>query len=123
MNYKVDGIGEVVIMLNDKSYVTYNDIDFSGIGSFKVMAIASDERTVGGKVEIRLDSPTGQLLGTGDVEKGMPKPTKVTISPTAGFHNLYVVFTNPSNGGKPICALMDITVEKEGTASVSGSGK
>jgi cytochrome c len=125
MNYKVDGIGEVVIALNDKGYVAYNDIDFSGIGAFKVMGVASDDRTVGGKVEIRLDSPTGQLLGTGDVEKGMPKPTKIAINPTAGFHNLYVVFSNPNNGGKPLYALMDITVEKSvgTTPSVSGSGK
>ena len=81
MKYKIDGLGEVVIALNDKGYVAYNDIDFSGIGAFKIMAVASDDRTVGGKVEIRIDSPTGQLLGTGDVEKGTPKPTKVSISP------------------------------------------
>jgi cytochrome c len=123
MNYKVDGVGEIVIALNDKGYVSYNDIDFSGIGAFKVMGVASDDRTVGGKVEIRLDSPTGQLLGTGDIEKGAPKPTKITISPTAGFHNLYLVFSNPNNGGKPLYALMDITVEKDGGTGVSGSGK
>ena len=122
MNYKVDGIGEVVIALNDKGYVAYNDIDFSGIGAFKVMGIASDDRTTGGKVEIRLDSPTGQLLGTGDIEKGVPKPTKIPISPTSGFHNLYLVFSNPNNGGKPLYALTDISVEKSG-GSVSGSGK
>ena len=123
MNYKVDGLGEIVIALNDKGYVAYNDIDFSGIGSFNVMAIASDERTVGGKIEIRLDSPSGQLLGTGEVEKGMPKPTKIVINPTTGFHNLYVVFSNPNNGGKPLYALMDISVEKSGGNGVSGSGK
>ena len=123
MNYKVDGLGEIVIALNDQGYVAYNDIDFSGIGSFNVMAIASDERTVGGKIEIRLDSPSGPLLGTGEVEKGMPKPTKIVINPTTGFHNLYVVFSNPNNGGKPLYALMDISVEKSGGNGVSGSGK
>jgi cytochrome c len=122
MNYKVDGIGEIVIALNDKGFVAYNDIDFSGIGAFKIMGISSDDRTTGGKVEIRIDSPTGALLGTGDIEKGIPKPTKVAISPTAGIHNLYLVFSNPNNGGKPLYALMDITVEKDG-GSVSGSGK
>ena len=122
MNYKVDGVGEVVIALNDKGYVAYNDIDFSGIGAFKVMGMASNERAVGGKVEIRLDSPTGQLLGTGNIEKGTPKPTKIAISPTTGFHNLYLVFSNPNNGGKPLYSLLDITVEKNG-GSVSGSGK
>ena len=122
MNYKIDGLGEVVIALNDKGYVAYNDIDFSGIGAFKVMGMASNERAVGGKVEIRLDSPTGQLLGTGDIEKGTPKPTKIAISPTTGFHTLYLVFSNPNNGGKPLYSLVDITVEKSET-SVSGSGK
>jgi cytochrome c len=123
MKYKVDGIGEVVIATTDKSYVSFNDIDLTNIGAFTIMATASDDRTSGGKIEIRLDSPTGQLLGTGDVDKGMPKPNKISIAPTAGFHNLYLVFTNPNNGGKPLFALMDITAEKDGGTGVSGSGK
>ena len=122
MKYKIDGLGEVVIALGDKSYVSYNDLDLTDVGAFTVMAVASDDRTAGGKVEIRLDSPTGQLLGTGEVTKAAPKPIKVPINASTGFHNLYLVFTNADNKGKPLFALMDITAEKE-TGSVSGSGK
>lgn len=112
MKYKIDGIGEVVVALGDKSYVSYNDLDLTDVGAFTVMAVASDDRTAGGKVEIRLDSPTGQLLGTGEVLKAAPKPIKVPINASTGFHNLYLVFTNPDNKGKPLFALMDISAEK-----------
>ena len=123
MKYKVDGLGEVVIALGDKSYVSYNDLDLTDVGAFTVMAVASDDRTAGGKVEIRLDSPTGQLLGTGDVmAKAPPKPIKIPINASTGFHNLYLVFTNADNKGKPLFALMDITAEKN-AGGVSGSGK
>jgi cytochrome c len=122
MNYKIDGLGEVVIALGDKSYVSYNDLDLTDVGAFTVMAVASDDRTAGGKVEIRLDSPTGQLLGTGEVLKAAPKPLKVPINASTGFHNLYLVFTNADNKGKPLFALMDITAEKN-DRGVSGSGK
>jgi cytochrome c len=122
MKYKVDGLGEVVIATADKSYVSYNDIDLTGIGAFTIMAVASDDRTAGGKVEIRLDSPIGQLLGTAEVTKAAPKPIKVPINASTGFHNLFLVFTNADNKGKPLFAVMDITAEKE-VGGVSGSGK
>jgi cytochrome c len=122
MKYTIDGLGEVVIATTDKSYVSFNDIDLTSIGAFTVMAVASDDRTAGGKVEIRMDSPTGQLLGTADIGKTLPKPVKVPINPSTGFHNLYLVFSNPDNKGKPLLALIDITAEKE-MGGVSGSGK
>ena len=90
MNYKIDGMGEVVIASADKSYVSYNDIDFTGIEAFTVMAIASDDRTAGGKVEIHLDSTTGQLLGSGEVGKSTMKPVKIPVAAT-GTHNLFLV--------------------------------
>ena len=111
MNYKIDGLGEVVIASADKSYVSYNDIDFTGIQAFTVMAVASDDRTAGGKVEIHLDSPTGQLLGSGEVVKSSMKPVKIPVAAT-GTHNLFLVFTNPENKGKPLFALMDIMADK-----------
>ncbi len=121
LKYKLEGVGEVVIV-SDKSFISFNDIDFTGIGAFTIMANASNERTAGGKVEIRLDSPTGQLLGTGDVTKATSSPIKVPVSANVGFHNLFLVFANPESKGKPLFALTDITVEKE-VGGVSGSGR
>ncbi|MCU0469351.1 MAG: carbohydrate-binding protein, partial [Arcicella sp.] len=112
MKYKIEGLGEAVIALTDKSYASFNDIDFTNIKAFTVMAIASDERTAGGNIEIRLDSPTGQLVGTGEITKGMPKPIKIPINNATGMHSLFLVFTNSDNKGKPLFALMDLTAEK-----------
>ena len=112
MKFKIDGLGEVVIASTDKSYASYSNIDLTNIGAFSVMATASDERTAGGNVEIRLDSPTGQLLGSAQVGKGTPKSIKIPITATTGFHNLFLVFANPEAKGKPLFAVMDITAEK-----------
>jgi cytochrome c len=111
LKYKIDGLGEVVVV-SDKSYVSYNDIDLTNIGAFSVMATAADERTAGGNVEIRLDSPKGQLLGSAQVGKGVAKPIKIPITVTTGFHNLFLVFANPEAKGKPLFAVMEITAEK-----------
>jgi cytochrome c len=111
LKYKIDGLGEVVVV-SDKSYVSYNDIDLTNIGAFSVMATAADERTAGGNVEIRLDSPMGQLLGSAQVGKGVAKPIKIPITATTGFHNLFLVFANPEAKGKPLFAVMEITAEK-----------
>lgn len=112
MKYKIDGLGEVIIAMADKGYTSFNDIDLTNIGAFSVMATAADERTAGGNVEIRLDSPTGQLLGSAAVGKGLPKPIKVPITASTGFHNLFLVFANAEAKGKPLFAVMDITAEK-----------
>ena len=112
MKYKIDGLGEVVVAMADKGYTSFNNIDLTNIGAFSVMATAADERTAGGNVEIRLDSPTGQLLGSAQVGKGAPKPIKVPITATTGFHNIFLVFANPEAKGKPLFAVMDITAEK-----------
>ncbi|MBC7923067.1 MAG: PQQ-dependent sugar dehydrogenase [Ferruginibacter sp.] len=80
---------------------------------------------VGGRVEIRLDSPTGELLGETEVKaeqfniKRMPGgadafwgrppvndrnaktiPSKVAIKETSGVHDLYFVFKNDKATGK-----------------------
>ena len=70
------------------------------------MAIAADERTAGGKLEARLDSPTGKLIGEADVKQGSMGSVKLPFGqPVTGRHKLYLVFVNPTAGEKPLFAL------------------
>lgn len=51
-------------MTGDGSYLGYKQVDLTGISQIEVSAMAmSRVGATGGRVEIRLDSPTGQLIG------------------------------------------------------------
>jgi cytochrome c len=113
VKYSVNGLGEVVVAMADKSYIAFNQIDLTSINSFTVNAIASDDRTVGGKIELHLDSPNGQLIGSGEVTKSSSKPLKIAVNTAnIGTRNLYFVFTNSDTKGKALFALVDINAEK-----------
>jgi cytochrome c len=88
-----------------------------------VMGFATDDRTAGGKIEIHLDTKTGPLLGTGEILRGMPKPTKIAVNGQSGKHNLFFVFTNSAASGKALFALSDISFEREKPAETTGGGK
>ncbi len=113
VKHSVNGLGEIVVAVADKGYIAFNQIDLTSINSFAVNAIASDDRTVGGKIEVRLDSPNGQLIGSGEVSKSTNSPLKIAVNTAnVGTHNLYFVFTNPDTKGKALFALVDINAEK-----------
>ncbi|MFD2144789.1 carbohydrate-binding protein [Mucilaginibacter antarcticus] len=57
------------------------------------------ENTPGGTIEVRLDSPTGALLGQAEYEQLDLKPktqnwVKAELKETTGLHDLYFVFKN-----------------------------
>ncbi len=112
MKVKIDGIGEIVAALADKGYIAFENIDFTGISGFDLAAFASDERTVGGKVELHLDSPTGPAISSADVVKGSTNPITLSTQGTTGTHQLYFVFVNPEAKGKALFAVSDITAIK-----------
>jgi cytochrome c len=64
----VAGLGFSVVPFAN-SYLGFNDIDLAGISVIELNAAAQKrEGSVGGKVEIHLDSPTGPIVGTQEVE-------------------------------------------------------
>ncbi|MCL6592021.1 MAG: carbohydrate-binding protein, partial [Firmicutes bacterium] len=79
-------------------YVVYNNIDFgSGATGFEAR-VASN--TSGGNIEIRLDSPSGTLVGTCSVSGTGGWQTwttrTCTVSGASGTHNLVLRFTGGS---------------------------
>lgn len=106
------------------SYVALKDIDLKGISSFMIFATAPAQQlnSVGGKVELRLGSPTGKLLG----ESSIIKPTQeFNNNPTilsipvgvlsadilAKNQNIYLVFVNKEIPDKPLMVVLRAEVK------------
>ena len=87
--------GADVGYINNGSYLGYKKIDFDkGFHYFEARVASA---TAGGKIEIRLDSATGTLIGTLAVPSTGGWQTYITkacpITGATGIHDLYLVFT------------------------------
>ena len=117
-------------------HLGFTDLDLTGIKQLEIAASANRrDNQVGGEIEIRLDSPTGEILGTtkiespelrgpatGGVVDGKAPPTaggrgarpgasvKVDLKETTGRHAVYFVFKNEA--AKPGDRLLSLTTVK-----------
>jgi len=85
--------------ITNGSYTVYNNVNLTSLNSFTA-SVASNG--VGGNIQVRLDSVTGTVIGTCTVPAntgGWQDWINVTCSltPTTGFHNLYLVYTGGSS--------------------------
>jgi cytochrome c len=111
------------LMAGDNSYFALKEIDLTGILQIDVLATINQRNGgIGGSVEIRQESPTGELLGQsekiGRKEGGGFRPpqgvnpiewrrqnanrAKVTLKPTTGMQDLYFVFKNADAKGEQV---------------------
>jgi hypothetical protein len=86
---------------DEGDYLGFSAIDLSSVNVLKVLYATAG----GGVVEVRLDSPTGKLIGTWEP---LPtggwtawQPASIALTPTAGVHALYLVGAS----GSGICNL------------------
>jgi len=85
--------------------VKLEQIDLTGISEVVIAAVAPAQYTVGGKVEVRIDSESGPLLGeTPMLEKtegtaAPPAQLHAALKPTTGAHDVYFVFKNDQAKG------------------------
>jgi cytochrome c len=103
-------------MVGDQSYIGFKDIDMTGIKEIMLYLGMNDrDGAKGASVEIRLDSPTGKLIGQTDKVTEAPnggfKPSAAvsrlewrrqnsakslaSLSAVSGKHDIYFVFKNP----------------------------
>jgi cytochrome c len=114
----------------DNSSFALKQVDLTGIQQIDILAAVNQRnRGVGGSVEVRLGSPTGELLGQseqiGPKEAGGFRPPQgvnpiewrrqnanraaVKIKPTTGIQDLYFVFKNPqANSDQVLMAIQEI---------------
>jgi cytochrome c len=92
------GGGAGLIGLNAGDWAAYEPVNFTGVDSLSFRVASSQ---AGGGIELRKDSPTGELLGTAAVPAtgGAQSWADVTIDAPASTEtmSLYVVFTGAAN--------------------------
>ncbi|MFD2936685.1 ThuA domain-containing protein [Spirosoma flavum] len=113
--YDIPKMGPAAIGTKSGSYLVFNDIDLTGIQGLTPSVFASNDQVAGGKLEARLDSPTGTLLGEADVKQGTAGSVNLPFrQPVSGVHKLYLVFINPSAGPKALFALDKVQFSTQG---------
>ncbi|MGA0560727.1 PQQ-dependent sugar dehydrogenase [Larkinella sp. VNQ87] len=88
VDIKARGMGNgVSLMAFANGYIGYKKLDLTDIKQLELMASAQKrEGAVGGTVEVRLDSPTGELIGQTQIEVAQPRsaPTATAIQNAGG---------------------------------------
>lgn len=95
---------EIGIAQKTGAYIAFEKVDLDGIGAVVLVANApANYGMAGGFIEVRLDSPTGELIGTSSpVESkpmdptAMPKPSMAfaPLKAQTGRHDVYFVCKN-----------------------------
>ncbi|OAM88932.1 hypothetical protein AW736_09110 [Termitidicoccus mucosus] len=97
---RYDEIGLNVKSISNGDWIKFSNVDF-GSGATGFIARASG--TEGGNIELRLDSPSGTLIGTcvvastGSDHTWKTFPSEVNSSTATGVHDLYLRFTGNSS--------------------------
>lgn len=122
------GGNNLAIPSKSGAYMTIKQADLNGVSEIHVMASAPKPQlnAVGGKVELRLDSPTGKLIGESTFleasDKMDFKPSQLTIpvklpAPVDGKpHDVYLVFVNPNKASGSLMVVMGVDVVLNPTA-------
>ena len=86
--------GSDVAYIENGDYIGFKGVDFAGGAESIDLRVASPNS--GNSIEIRLDSPTGKLIGTADVpETGgwqTWKTVNAALEKATGVHDMYLVF-------------------------------
>ncbi len=109
--------GDTVVLneLKSNSYFLFKHIDLTGVHSVAIGVGLSDGKYQysGGRVEIRLNSPKGALLGMASLPQkeatAKMEFTEVNVPlngvPDGDFHDLYFVLKNENSPSKPVAAI------------------
>jgi cytochrome c len=99
--------GEIAIAAEDNSYFAFKNLDLTGIKNINVAAFSQKGQTAGAKMEVRLGSPTGTLIGEAEIPESSFAPKKMEVS-SSGLQDIYFVFKNPKAEGKPLAGVSTI---------------
>lgn len=128
--FKMGDMPTFMIGQADGSYIGFRKFDLTGINQVTLVASAPKQYGMtGGKVEVRLDSPTGELLGESAVIEPVvgngqapPAPSIVSakLKQTDGFHDIYFVLRNPNSlPGQSLFVLLNIQFGAQGAKQLS----
>lgn len=110
------------------SYMMLKQIDLNALSELQVQAIAPKAQlvTAGGKIELRLHSPSGPLVGEsaflepGESQDFKPVPLNVAIKKPekseGKLHDVYLVFVNPKAEGNSLMIVLGAEFKLAGSA-------
>jgi cytochrome c len=97
---------EITVVNRSGASVAFKQLDLTGIAAVVFSAVAPTQyQAKGGKIEVHLDSPTGALLGESEPIRPTADPSakpsllRTVLTPTAGLHDVYLVFRNADAKG------------------------
>jgi cytochrome c len=110
---------DITVVSRPGGSVALKQIDLTGINAVVFSAVAPARfQARGGKIEVRLDSPTGALLGESELIRpttdstARPYQLRTPLAPTAGVHDVYFVFRSlGTTGDSFMFGLMTATFE------------
>jgi cytochrome c len=107
MKYKLPTGNEVVVATADGGYVVYENLDLTGISKLKVGAYTAKGMTVGGTLEVHVDSPTGPKIGSVQISEDTMGEVEIPLQVPADRRqrNLYLVFKNANANNKPLYSI------------------
>ncbi|MEJ0103985.1 MAG: PQQ-dependent sugar dehydrogenase [Bacteroidota bacterium] len=113
---------EMFIVMNQGTWVAYDQVDLTGITQISFSGAAPKEQlnAAGGTVEVRLDKPDGEIIGetqklnvfNGAMNEIKPLTITAKIKEITGTHMLYFVFRNPEAKG-PLFIIFSATLENK----------
>ena len=107
-----------VLATRSGAFVRLKDVDLTGLSAVVFAAMAQARQgAIGGKVEVRLGSATGPLVGESGmirpVADSTPAPFRAMLQPTAGVHDVYMVFRNDeATLARALLVLLTATFER-----------
>jgi cytochrome c len=112
---------EVTIGTRSRAFVGFKQLDLTGVSAivFSALAPVPNVNAAGGKVEVRVDSATGAVMGETEIiqpQTAMVAPTRLraTLSPTSGLRDVYFVFRNSqAKEGQNLFVLLTATFERD----------
>jgi cytochrome c len=100
--FNIPQTGEVVMGSNN-GWIRFDDIDLTGISRAKVGVFVRGGQSAGGKLELRVDSPTGKLLGETTVSDKSTEPLTIRLNSKVNEKKkLYLVFKNAEVATRPL---------------------
>lgn len=131
VNKMAFGGNNLAIPAKSGAYMAMKQIDLAGLKELIVMATAPKPQlnAAGGKVELRLGSPKGQLLGESQFLEATEKmdftpkmvtvPINLTGVATEKLQDVYAVFVNPKAEGSLMVVMgVEFKLENEGSAQL-----
>lgn len=100
-----DESGNSYVSVRDGSQLLFKNIDLEGIS---LISLRGNSRNLGGKIEIRLDSLEGEIIGTATVSQSGTFELPVEIEAQTKQHDLYFIVGNEKEINQPLFEIYEI---------------